>query len=67
MEQTSKSLTTPKVKVFFSTKSNMRIVPVIVDLSLPTASDKIAGREDPAKWKFSDLNELWSGQTKSPW
>jgi putative nucleotidyltransferase with HDIG domain len=67
MEQTPKSLTTPKVKVFFSTKSNMRIVPVIVDLSLPTSNDKIAGREDPAKWKFSDLNELWSGQTKSPW
>ena len=67
MEQTAKSLTTPKVKVFFSTKSNMRIVPVIVDLSLPTSNDKIAGREDPAKWKFADLNELWSGQTKSPW
>ena len=67
MEQTPKSLTTPRVKVFFSTKSNMRIVPVIVDLSLPTSSDKIVGREDPAKWKFSDLNELWSGQTKSPW
>lgn len=67
MEQTPKSLTTPKVKVFFSTKSNMRIVPVIVDLSLATSNDKIAGREDPAKWKFSDLNELWSGQTKSPW
>lgn len=67
MEQTTRSLTTPKVKVFFSTKSNMRIVPLVVDLSLPTASDKIVGREDPAKWKFSDLNELWSGHSKAPW
>lgn len=67
MEQTTKSLTMPKVKVFFSTKSNMRIVPVIVDLSLPTTNDKIAGREDPAKWKFADLNELWSGQANSTW
>lgn len=67
MEQTAKSLTTPRVKVFFSTKSNMRIVPLVVDLSLPTANDKIIGREDPAKWKFADLNELWSGQSKSIW
>ncbi|OGB28374.1 MAG: phosphodiesterase [Burkholderiales bacterium RIFCSPLOWO2_12_FULL_61_40] len=67
MEQTGKSLTTPLVKVFFSTKSNMRIVPTIVDLSLPGAVEKIAGREDPAKWRFPDLNELWSGLQKAPW
>jgi hypothetical protein len=62
VEQTTKSLTTPCVKVFFSTKSNMRITPVVVDLSKVTNGEKIASREDPAKWNFSDLNELWSGQ-----
>lgn len=62
MEQTGKSLTTPMVKVFFSTKSNMRIVPELVDLSQNGTSEKIVSREDPAKWRFSDLNELWSGQ-----
>jgi hypothetical protein len=67
MEQTGKSLTMPVVKVFFSTKSNMRIVPEIVDLSQTGITEKIVSREDPAKWKFSDLNELWSGLTKSPW
>lgn len=67
VEQTVKSLTTPKVKVFFSTKSNMRIVPIVLDLSLSATNDKIVSREDPAKWKFSDLNELWSGQTKPSW
>jgi putative nucleotidyltransferase with HDIG domain len=61
MEQTGKSLTTPSVKVFFSTKSNMRIAPQIVDLSRPDSREKIAMREDPAKWHFPDLNELWSG------
>jgi putative nucleotidyltransferase with HDIG domain len=66
MEQTSKSLTTPRVKVFFSTKSNLRITPVIVDLSLPDTTDKIASREDPEKWRFSDLNELWSGLSGVP-
>jgi hypothetical protein len=60
-------LTTPKVKVFFATKSNMRILPEIVDLSRPDTAEKIAGREDPAKWRFPDLNELWSGLPQAPW
>ena len=60
VDQTGKSLTMPVVKVFFSTKSNMRIVPVIVDLSQAAGQEKIVSREDPAKWKFADLNDLWS-------
>ena len=60
-EQTPKSLTTPIIKVFYSTKSAMRIVPFIMDLSRPQSLEKIQGREDPAKWNFPDLNELWSG------
>lgn len=67
VEQTAKSLTTPRIKVFFSTKSNMRILPQVIDLSQPDTSEKIAGREDPAKWHFPDLNELWSGLPKAPW
>ncbi|WP_066707897.1 HD-GYP domain-containing protein [Curvibacter delicatus] len=65
IEQTSKSLTTPCVKVFFSTKSNLRIPPEIVDLSHPSCTDKIANREDPDQWHFPDLNELWSGLPSS--
>jgi HD-GYP domain-containing protein (c-di-GMP phosphodiesterase class II) len=61
VEQTGKSLTTPMVKVFFSTKSNLRIVPELVDLSKAAPAEKILSREDPAKWNFADLNELWSG------
>jgi len=67
VEQTAKSLTTPRIKVFFSTKSNLRILPQVIDLSHPDTSEKIAGREDPAKWHFPDLNELWSGLPKAPW
>ncbi len=40
VEQTAKSLTTPRVKVFYSTKSNMRIVPEVVDLSRPGTVEK---------------------------
>ncbi len=60
-EQSKRSLTTPIIKVFFSTKSNMRIVPVLVDLSHPGATERIVNREDPVKWNFPDLNDLWSG------
>jgi HD-GYP domain-containing protein (c-di-GMP phosphodiesterase class II) len=60
VEQSAGSLTMPLVKVFFSTKSNMRIVPFLIDLSRPKVVEKISQREDPDKWNFSDLNELWS-------
>jgi putative nucleotidyltransferase with HDIG domain len=65
IEQSEKSLLAPKVKVFFSTKSNVRIRPEEIDLSRPGAQDKIAGREDPAKWNIPDLNELWAGAAAS--
>ncbi|MFZ5566070.1 MAG: HD-GYP domain-containing protein [Pseudomonadota bacterium] len=67
VEQSSRSLTMPLVKAFYSTKSDLRIPPELIDLSVPNCSDKIAGREDPAQWKFPDLNELWSGLPNHSW
>lgn len=67
VEQAEKSLLTPRVKVFFSTRSNARIKPEVVDLSRPGCPEKISGREDPAKWNFPDLDELWSGLSGTPW
>ncbi|CAG0931571.1 partial Cyclic di-GMP phosphodiesterase, partial [Planctomycetaceae bacterium] len=63
VDQNDKSLLTPKVKVFFSTKSNLRIPPEVLDLASPAVRDKIVAREDPEKWNFADLNELWGGIT----
>ena len=60
-EQAGQSLTTPKIKLFYSTKSSLRIPALMVDLSRADTVDRIAGREDPAKWRFPDLHELWSG------
>ncbi|HEX5803225.1 MAG TPA: HD-GYP domain-containing protein [Azospira sp.] len=60
-EQSEKSLLAPKVKAFFSTKANARIRPEEIDLSRPGVQDKIAAREDPAKWNFPDLDALWAG------
>jgi HD-GYP domain-containing protein (c-di-GMP phosphodiesterase class II) len=59
IDQTAKSLLTPKVKVFFSTSSNLRIPPQILDLSSPDTPDKIVAVEEPAKWNFNELNALW--------
>ncbi|MBS1197582.1 MAG: hypothetical protein H6R18_1367 [Proteobacteria bacterium] len=58
IEQSSKSLLTPKVKVFFSSKSQAYIKPEIVDLN---HRDKIAGREDAAKWGIKNLAQYWAG------
>ena len=48
--------------MFYSTRAGARLIPEIIDLSRPGCLDEIANREDPAKWNFPDLNELWSGQ-----
>ena len=67
IEQTEKSLLTPRVKVFFSIKSNGRVVPEILDLSKPACKDKITSHEDPAEWDIRDIPELWSGLPAAPW
>lgn len=61
IEQTEKSLLVPRVKAFFSTRSQTYIVPEVVDLSRPGANEKILGHEDPAKWGIKDLDALWAG------
>ena len=60
IDQTRNSLLQPSLKVFFSTRTNARIRPEIVNLSRPGCREKIVGREDPCRWNFPDLNELWS-------
>lgn len=60
-EQNPESLVAPKVKVFFSTKSQLHIPPELLDLSNPACSDRIAARESNAQWKFTHLDELWAG------
>nr|WP_315235201.1 HD-GYP domain-containing protein [uncultured Albidiferax sp.] len=65
--QNPRALLKPVVKVFFSTKSDMRIPPVLINLALPECKEKITNREDPQVWKFPDLNPLWSGFEPSSW
>jgi HD-GYP domain-containing protein (c-di-GMP phosphodiesterase class II) len=61
VEQGAGSLVAPRVKVFFSTRSNMPIATEIVDLSANGCNDAIVARESNAQWKFPHLDELWAG------
>lgn len=67
LAQSEKSLLMPKVKVFFSIKSDCRIIPEAVDLSVPGCQDKILSFEEPGKWNIHDIQELWSGIAATPW
>jgi putative nucleotidyltransferase with HDIG domain len=58
-EQGSSSLLAPKVRVFFSTRSQVHIAPEVLDLSRPGTRDRIVSREDPSAWHFRHLERLW--------
>ncbi|QEA13124.1 HD-GYP domain-containing protein [Comamonas flocculans] len=60
LEQSRETLVAPVVKAFYSTKSEMRIAPEVIHLAAPGCRDGIAGREEPSKWNFPDLDELWT-------
>ncbi|WP_295642504.1 HD-GYP domain-containing protein [uncultured Methylibium sp.] len=66
LEQNGGSLLAPRVKAFFSTKSNLRIVPEEIDLAAPRCSDKIVAVEPPEQWRFQDIDELWAGEAARP-
>ncbi|MBI4809151.1 MAG: HD-GYP domain-containing protein [Nitrosomonadales bacterium] len=55
IEQTEKSLLTPVVKAFFSTKSNEPFLPELINLS--KSQESIVSAEDPVKWGF-DLKQI---------
>lgn len=60
IDQSPKSLLTPIVKVFFSTKSKSRIPMITIDLSKNNARDEVEGYEDPMLWGIENVDEIWS-------
>jgi putative nucleotidyltransferase with HDIG domain len=60
VEQNSKKLTAPKVKLFFSTRSGMPMQPKLVDLTESHVQDRIVAREPPENWSFGYLQDLWA-------
>jgi HD-GYP domain-containing protein (c-di-GMP phosphodiesterase class II) len=59
-EQSEKSLLTPNVKVFFSTKANAYIQPEVIYLSRPGTTEKIISREDAATWGIKNVDQFWT-------
>ncbi len=60
LDQSTKSLLSPVVKVFFSTKSKMRIPMDEIDLSKPATQDKIVGLETAETWGIENVDEVWT-------
>ncbi|MBS1144262.1 MAG: hypothetical protein H6R14_1668 [Proteobacteria bacterium] len=58
IEQNEQTLLKPKLRVFFSTKSQAYIKPEVIDLA--RSLETIAGREDAAKWGIQDINRFWA-------
>lgn len=59
VEQNEKSLNRPRVKVFFSTRSQLPLPREPIDIGAPGCSNRIVGHESNRDWKFSNLAELW--------
>jgi len=62
VEQGEQSLLKPRVKVFFSTKSQAYLKPEIIDIA--RSREKIAGREDAEKWGIRDIDRWWAGDKR---
>lgn len=59
IEQGEQSLLKPKLKVFFSTKSQAYIKPETIDLA--RSAEKIAGHAEAAQWGIKDVDRYWAG------
>lgn len=60
------SLLLPKVKVFFSSKSQTYIVPQLLDLSQPGVADPIVCCEEAGAWGLLDIDRFWLGENGRP-
>ncbi|MDO8959406.1 MAG: HD-GYP domain-containing protein [Rhodocyclaceae bacterium] len=60
VEQSPASLLAPTVKAFFSAKARGYLTPELIDLSHPGTTEKIASREEAAKWGIKNIDRLWA-------
>jgi putative nucleotidyltransferase with HDIG domain len=59
VEQNADKPAAPVLKLFYSTKSNLRIAPQRLDLAHDRTNDRIVGREPAERWNFQGLDDLW--------
>jgi hypothetical protein len=61
VEHNERALLKPTVKVFYSIASQSRIAPELINLADSRNGLRILGREDPAAWGLTRIEELWTG------
>ncbi len=59
IEQHPTSMLTPKIRAFFSARSNAPIPQQVMDLASPACREEIAGVENPADWGLEHLERFW--------
>lgn len=59
VEQTPESLLAPRVRAFFSTRTNAPIAPLWVQAGRGPGRDRIVAREDPRSWVSHRIDDLW--------
>ena len=62
VENHEHALLRPRVKVFFSTQSKVRIAPEVVDLSHPASQNRIVSRVEPAEYGLTRIDEVWASE-----
>ncbi|HPA90868.1 MAG TPA: HD-GYP domain-containing protein [Quisquiliibacterium sp.] len=60
LDQHAETVLTPRVRAFFSLRSNLRIAPIDIDLGARGCRDRIVSVESPGDWAFDDLDALWA-------
>lgn len=61
IEQNPASMLTPRIRVFFSARSNAPIAQQVLDLAAPSCREQIAGVENPRDWGLEHLERFWLG------
>ncbi|QID19297.1 HD-GYP domain-containing protein [Nitrogeniibacter mangrovi] len=59
IEQNEGSMLTPRIRVFFSARSNAPIPQQVIDLASPACREQIAGIENPQDWGLENLERFW--------
>lgn len=59
IEQNDQSMLKPKIRVFFSARSNAPIPQQVLDLASPACREEIAGVEQAQDWGLENLERFW--------